>query len=100
PGPIGGATAETYERIRVRAHFDRVLANVRLLSEAKERAGSAKPNLHLVMVLMRDNLDELPDIVLLAAGVQIKEVFVQQLGHDFGEESLPSAYKPMRDFVD
>jgi radical SAM protein with 4Fe4S-binding SPASM domain len=97
---IDGATAETYERIRVRAHFDRVLANVRLLSEAKERAGSAKPNLHLVMVLMRDNLDELPDIVRLAAGLQIEEVFVQQLCHDFGEESLPSAYKPMRDFVD
>ncbi len=40
---IDGATAETYEAIRVRAHFDRVIANVERLVEARRRLGSATP---------------------------------------------------------
>src|SRR3954447_1296928 len=38
---IDGATAETYEAIRVRAHFDRVIANVERLVEARRRLDSA-----------------------------------------------------------
>src|SRR5947209_6666893 len=34
---IDGATTETYERIRVRARFEKVLGNLRLLNAAKER---------------------------------------------------------------
>src|SRR5919108_3646250 len=34
---IDGATAQTYERIRVRAHFERVMRNLGLLLGARER---------------------------------------------------------------
>src|SRR5215472_15381168 len=37
---IDGATAETYERIRVRAHYDRVIANVERLVQARRRLES------------------------------------------------------------
>ncbi len=96
---LDGATAETYERIRVRAHFDRVLGNVRLLLDARRRLGSITPHLRLVMVIMRQNLHELPDIVRLARQYEFESVFVQHLCHDFTEESLPAHYRPMRDFV-
>src|SRR5581483_9244020 len=36
---LDGATAETYERIRVRAYFDRVLCNLEGLLEARRRLG-------------------------------------------------------------
>src|SRR3954449_6903332 len=49
---IDGATAETYETIRVRAHFDRVLKNVELIQDARRRLGSATPKLRLVAVAM------------------------------------------------
>src|SRR3954447_22267405 len=96
---IDGATAATYEHIRVRAHFDRVIANVELLQETKRRLGSERPWLRLVAVAMRRNLDELADLVRLAHRLGIDTLFVQHLCHDFGESSLPEQYRPMRDFV-
>lgn len=96
---VDGATAGTYERIRVRARFERVMANLRRLRDAKARAGSDRPSLHLVMVLMRQNLAELPALVALAAEMGVSDLFVQHLCHDFGEEGLPEKYAPMRDFV-
>ncbi len=97
---IDGATPETYERIRVRAHLDRVLGNLELLLDAKQRLGSATPRLRLVVVAMRQNLHELPDLVRLAHRYTIDSIFVQHLCHDFGESSLPAHYRPMREFVD
>jgi radical SAM protein with 4Fe4S-binding SPASM domain len=96
---LDGATAATYEGIRVRAHFDRVLRNIDRLLDARARAGSDTPRLRLVMVIMRRNLPELPDIVRLAHGRTIDRIFVQHLCHDFGESSLPAHYRPMREFV-
>ncbi len=97
---LDGASAATYERIRVRAHFDRVTANVERLLAARERLGATVPRLRLVMVIMRQNLDELPALVRLAHKWQVEGMFVQHLCHDFGESSLPSRYRPMRTFVD
>ncbi|HEX8200237.1 MAG TPA: radical SAM protein, partial [Isosphaeraceae bacterium] len=96
---IDGATAETYERIRVRAHFDRVARNLERLLEARRHLGSAKPHLRLVMVAMRQNLHELPELVRLAHRWSMESIFVQHLCHDFGESSLPEPYRPMRRFV-
>src|SRR5689334_4667661 len=97
---VDGATAETYERIRVRAKFDRVVANLRRLVEAKRRLGSRTPWVRMVVVAMRMNLPEFPDLVRLAHDTGIDTVFVQHLCHDFGESSLPPQYRPMRQFVD
>jgi radical SAM protein with 4Fe4S-binding SPASM domain len=97
---IDGATPETYERIRVRARLDRVLANLQTLLDAKGRLGSVTPRLRMVVVAMRLNLHEFPDLVRLAHRFAIDSVFVQHLCHDFGESSLPAHYRPMRDFVD
>jgi radical SAM protein with 4Fe4S-binding SPASM domain len=97
---IDGATAATYERIRVRAHLDRVLRNLELLNDTRGRLGSATPRLRMVVVAMRQNLHEFPDLVRLAHRMSIVSVFVQHLCHDFGEASLPAHYRPMRDFVD
>jgi radical SAM protein with 4Fe4S-binding SPASM domain len=97
---IDGATPETYERIRVRAHFDRVVRNVELLIETRERLGTGRPRLRMVVVIMRQNLHELPDLIRLCLGWGVEEVFVQHLCHDFGESTLPDQYRPMRDFVE
>lgn len=96
---LDGATPETYERIRVRGHFDKVMRNLGLLADARRRHGSALPRLRLVMVVMRQNLHELADLVRLAAEWQFEGMFVQHLCHDFGESSLPEHYRPMHDFV-
>jgi len=97
---LDGATPETYEFIRVRAKFDRVLANLRGLVAAKRRLGSATPRVRMVVVAMRLNLHEFPALVRLAHDAGIDSVFVQHLCHDFGEAGLPAQYRPMRAFVD
>ncbi|HEV2661356.1 MAG TPA: radical SAM protein, partial [Ktedonobacteraceae bacterium] len=96
---IDAATAETYERIRVRAHFERVVANLERIVSARQRLGSVTPRLRIVMVIMRQNLHELPDLVRMAHQLSVESIFVQHLCHDFGESSLPERYLPMRDFV-
>lgn len=97
---LDGATAETYERIRARAHFDRVVRNLERLVAARERLGGQNPRIRLVMVIMRQNLHELPDLVRMAHQWAVEQLFVQHLCHDFGESSLPSYYRPMRQFID
>jgi radical SAM protein with 4Fe4S-binding SPASM domain len=96
---IDGATAATYERIRVRSSLAKVLRNLDALLAARDRAGAVLPHLRMVTVVMRQNLHELPALVELAHRYRFEGVWVQHLCHDFGESSLPSHYRPMRDFV-
>lgn len=96
---IDGATAETYERIRLRSRLDRVLRNVDLVNVARRERATRLPRMKMVSVIMRQNLHELPDLVRLARRLEMESLFVQHLCHDFGEESLPSRYRPMREFV-
>lgn len=96
---IDGATAATYERIRLRAHFERVVGNLERLLELRKKHGCQYPQVRLVMVVMRQNLHELPDLVRLAHSWSVESMFVQHLCHDFGEASLPERYLPMREFV-
>ncbi len=97
---IDGARKETYEAIRINAHFDKVLANLSLLQETRDRMGSALPKLKMVMVIMRQNLAELPELVDMAANYDIEEVFAQQLSHDFGEASYTEKFQPLHAYVD
>ncbi len=96
---IDGAIAQTYDRIRVGSRFEQVVDNLELVLKAREQLGSELPHLHLVMVVMRQNLHELPDLVRLAHQWSVEQMFVQHLCHDFGESSLPTHYRPMREFV-
>jgi MoaA/NifB/PqqE/SkfB family radical SAM enzyme len=96
---IDGATAATYESIRLRANFSKVLRNLDRLVACREDLRSATPQVRIVAVAMRRNLDELPDIVRLAHEHGVDTVFVQHLCHDYSEGTLPEAYRSMRDFV-
>ncbi len=96
---IDGVSKETYEYIRVRAHYDKVIRNLNLLLDAKRRLNSETPHLSMVMVIMRMNLEELPELVRQAHDWGMEGLFVQHLSHDFSESTLPEQYKPMRDFV-
>jgi len=96
---IDGATPETYERIRVRSRWQKVIENLEGLVEVKRRLQSELPQIRMVVVVMRQNLHELADLVRLAARVGVDSVFVQHLCHDFGEDTLPAHYRPMHEFV-
>ncbi|HKO88441.1 MAG TPA: radical SAM protein [Burkholderiales bacterium] len=95
---LDAATAEVYENIRRGASFVKVLRNIRRIVQAKRETGSATPELRIVTVVMRANLDQLSALVGLAHELSIDSIFVQHLAHDFGETELPPSYIPMRNF--
>ena len=97
---LDAADAEVYERIRVRASLERVLNNLRRLMALRDGAGRRRPSVHIIMVIMRQNLQELPELVRLTHELGAEALSVQHLCHDFGEDALPEAYRPMRAFVD
>ncbi|MFP5305587.1 MAG: radical SAM protein [Gammaproteobacteria bacterium] len=96
---LDGATPDTFEYVRVRARFDRVLRNLRRLLDARAHNGGG-PEISLVAVTMRRNLAELPELVRLAHRLGVEWLYLQHLCHDFSEDSLPAQYRPMRDFVE
>ena len=95
---VDGAGPATYERIRVDARFDRLERNMLRLLAAIARRGSG-PRVEVTAVAMRENVDELADLVALTARWGVSRLQVQHLCHDFGESTLPAQYAPMRAFV-
>ncbi len=72
---IDGATAETFEQIRKPAKFEVVVGNVRRLIARRRERGAAKPLVQLAIVLMGENIHELPDLVRLAAELGADSVY-------------------------
>lgn len=64
---VDGATAETYESIRVKSDFGTVIENIELVVRIRdELPRNERPRLVMCMVLMRDNVHELVEMVRLA----------------------------------
>ena len=96
---LDGATADTYEGIRDGADFERVRENVRGLVEARRALGAERPTVQLVFVAMRRNVDELPELVRLAAEIGVESVWVQNLSHSFSDTDPAGSYRGIRDFA-
>jgi len=71
---VDGATKATYERIRIGAKFERLIANIQALNRVKVSLRSATPHLCFNVVLMRSNIRELPALVRLAHEMQIESI--------------------------
>lgn len=97
---LDGATPETYERIRVRGNYAKAVRNLQRVLAARRRLRSRTPLVELVAVAMRENIHELPALIVSAARSGVDRVSVQHLCHDFAESSLPESYRPMRQFVE
>ena len=76
---IDGACAETYNNIRSGANFDDVLNKVELINKAKKNAGSQTPHIGVEFVAMKDNVDELPQVVDLAAQYGVSFIIVSNI---------------------
>jgi len=72
---IDGATAKTYDAVRVGGRFDEVVANVRAYNRARHALspGQRAP-LHFNTILMKRTLAELPDFLKLAKDLDAQHV--------------------------
>src|SRR4051794_20035265 len=97
---LDGATAETYESIRDGASFVKVTSNIAQLVALKRKHRSDRPHLQLVFVAMKRNVEELPELVRLAAAWEVEAVWVQNLSHSFEDTGNQEAYSAIRQFTE
>jgi MoaA/NifB/PqqE/SkfB family radical SAM enzyme len=86
---IDSGAPETYRAVRGVDGFARILANLRLLREAKAALDSETPRVSLWMTGLRANVRELPALVRTAHEAGIAEVYLQRLV--FSERGLARA---------
>lgn len=84
---LDAATKATYERLRGGGHFETVVANIKTLNRIKTHYGSEYPQLSISMVLMRSNLQEVPDFLRLAKSMGVNMVHLLHMV-PFGELNL------------
>jgi radical SAM protein with 4Fe4S-binding SPASM domain len=92
---VDGATAETYNRIRVGANFDTTLRNIRRITTLRDR----NPNLRLGILLTatKSNYQEIPDLIKLASDLGLNRVMIngtepydEKTSHDILYSTEPS----------
>ena len=71
---LDGARAETFERLRPGADFQRVTQQVAALCASKRALGRPRPEVVLLFMKMRPNVAELPDFLRLAADLGVDRV--------------------------
>jgi MoaA/NifB/PqqE/SkfB family radical SAM enzyme len=76
---IDGATDETYARIRGANLLPKLRQGLGGLVKTKERLKATTPHISIWCVSTRENLQELPDLLRLAADLGVPEVYMQRL---------------------
>lgn len=78
---IAGTTAETHEAIRVNSHLSEILDAIQFIKEESLRQGHPQPRMHLVFLIVKDNIAEVPTIPFFAKEIGIEEVVIINICH-------------------
>ena len=76
---LDAANAKSYHAIRGKDFFARILRNVKAFRELQEREGADRPRVSAWLTGLKETLPELPAFVKVAAGIGVKEVYLQRL---------------------
>lgn len=100
---IAGTTTETHDAIRVNSHLPELLEGIRLFREEKQHRGLSRPRMHMIFLMVKDNIHEAPLVPALAKDAGIEEVVITNLCHTinpwqetqrvFTWEDVPSRYE-------
>ncbi len=71
---LSGATAETHNKIRVNSDFDKLIDSIKRFRGLVLKQGLKKPKMHIVYLMLKDNMHEVPAIIELAKEIDIEEV--------------------------
>lgn len=78
---FAGSTEGTHASIRAGSDYAELVHAVRTLQRLKEHKRSGSPRLHIVYLLLRDNLHDLPALPRLARDLGIGEIVLTNLIH-------------------
>lgn len=71
---VDGANKETNDRIRVNSNLDFIVEQLKDIVRIKKEKNLPYPYMNFVMTMMDSNIEELPDLVRLAAQIGLEEV--------------------------
>ena len=71
---LSGATSATHDSIRINSSLPDLLEHIQVFQETKAREKSPYPRLHVVYLLLKDNIAEVPALIRLALDLKIEEV--------------------------
>ena len=78
---ISGTTPETHDAIRVNSRLPEILNVIRFFNEEKKRRGLLRPKMHLVFLMVKDNIHEVPSVPSFAKEAGIEEVVLTNICH-------------------
>jgi radical SAM protein with 4Fe4S-binding SPASM domain len=85
---LDGADADSYDRYRIGGDYNKVLAGVKNLVDAKKKLGSQKPFLELQFIVFRHNEEQIPQIKRLATELGVDRLNLKSAQiYDFKEGS-------------
>lgn len=71
---FSGAKAKTHEMIRINSDFENLLSSINHFHELARKMGVGCPKMHIVYLILKENVEEVPMIVDLAKSLNIKEI--------------------------
>lgn len=83
---IDGATAETFESIRIGGKFEQIQKNIQNLNRI--RSDKKQPTLSVWTVVTKKNIHELPQIVKLASDLGVDCITLQLFLSDWGKDEM------------
>lgn len=78
---IDATTPETYKIVRQKDSFQRIINNIKHINTLKEKKQVPHPEIRFNFALQKKNIDELPYLFSLAAGLKVDTVYVQDLNY-------------------
>jgi len=78
---IAGTTPETHDAIRINSHLPEVLDAIRVFNEEKLHQGLVRPKMHLVFLMVKDNISQVPSVPSFARQTGIEEVVLTNICH-------------------
>jgi len=98
---LAGATSKTHDSIRVNSHLPTLLNNIQAFQEMKARLKFPAPRLHIVYLLLKENIREVPLLIKIAQELGIEEVVLINLIHvtnAWQDEQKVFGHQGLKDF--
>jgi MoaA/NifB/PqqE/SkfB family radical SAM enzyme len=87
---LDASNVRSFQEIRGKNYFGRILKNVRAFRAMQEREGHPKPLVSTWLTGLKETIRELPDFVRISAEIGVKEVYLQRLVY-FDKDTIGKA---------
>jgi MoaA/NifB/PqqE/SkfB family radical SAM enzyme len=78
---VSGTRAETHDGIRVNSHLPKLLETIRMFQEEKSKRDLLRPRVHMVFLMVKENIQEVPTVPAFAKKIGVEEVVLTNICH-------------------